>query len=154
MGGEGRRSSRCQQALGTSSSWPRDLGTQTFSSNQGTDSIEQKCHALKPRGVGGSKKGKEFPRPSPRKSPLPSCGARLRNKQWAVNKGRVLLFQGQAGPVSSGFLLPPPCLDGNILLPAPLSGAFWPPIPRISPVAAPGCPADSGKCFENKSQSL
>ena len=108
--GEGRRQTgqgRCQQAPGTVSSWPSHPGTETFSSNQGADSIEQKCHGLKPRGVGGSKKRREeFSGLSPQRSPL-----RGRAEGQAVGrgtKGALFSFGGRLrllqflSPVSSG----------------------------------------------------
>lgn len=97
--GRGREtgSHRCQQALGTSSSWPRDLGTQTFSSNQGTDSIEQKCHDLTPRGVGGSKKRKEFSRLSPRSLLCPPVGPGSGTSRGQGTKGEFFSFRGRLG---------------------------------------------------------
>lgn len=93
-------------------------GTERFSSIQRTDSIEQKCHGLKPRGVGGSKKRtQEFSRLSPRGLLYPSVGSGSGTSRGQWNKGRALFFGAQAfcsskDPVSSGPLLPPPCLDG------------------------------------------
>lgn len=136
--GEGRRRTgqgRCQQAPGTVSSWPGDPGTETFSSNQGADSIEQKCHGLKPRGVGGSKKRREeFSGLSPRGL---LCGARQRGKRWAEEQREHSFLSGQAAPsaVPQRCLLwslpPPPCLDGILL--AALSPAFglWSPRPAL-----------------------
>lgn len=161
VGGEGRQGmSRCQQAPGTIPSWPRDLGTQTFSTNQGTDSIEQKCHNLEPHGVGGSKKrNKEFSRPSPRGLLcLPARpGSGTSSGQRNAEQRESSSFSGTGpvlgAPVSSGFLLPPLCLDGKtgILSPGTLTSCVRPPFPRTSTVAAPGCSTGSGEPFKNKS---
>lgn len=85
QGEETQGRGRCQQAPVTISSWPRDLGAQTLSSNQGTDSISQKCHDLKPNGRRKQEK-KGILQAKPQKSPLTSCGARLRDKQGAVEQ--------------------------------------------------------------------
>lgn len=88
--------SRCQRALGTASSWPRDLSTQTFFSDQGSDSIEQKCHGLQPRGGAENKKrGKGSSGQTPQVAfALLTMQPRDKSGQW--NKGKVLLFQAQA----------------------------------------------------------
>lgn len=81
-----RRSvSRCQQALGTVSSWPRVLGTQTFSSDQGTDNVEQKCHGLQPCDAAENKRrGQGSSRPNPA---VPFAFLALQDKQWAKEQG-------------------------------------------------------------------
>lgn len=156
---EGKGDSRCQPAPGTISSWPRDLGTQTFSSNQGTDSIEQKCHDLKPRGVGGSKKRKEFSGPSPRSLLCPPAGPAQGTHSGRRNKGRVFFWGSRAFSTfqSTSFLwLPPPSSVSRWEYSAPgtLKWRVWPPFPGTRLMAAPACCTDSGKCFENKSHSL
>lgn len=92
--------SRGQQAPGTIASWPRDLGTQTFSSNQGNDSIEQKCHDLKPYGRRKQEKKKGILLAKPQKS-LTSGGARRRDKQEAVEQRESSSLPGTGRAFSS-----------------------------------------------------
>lgn len=97
---EGRQGkSRCQQAPGTISSWPRKLGTQTSSSNQGTDGIEQKCHGLKPHGLAENKKRrKKCSGPNPRSVLCPPGPAGSGMGSGQGDKEKVLLFQAWAWP--------------------------------------------------------
>jgi hypothetical protein len=98
----------CQGALG-STSWPRDLGTQTFSSDQGTDSIKQKCHALQSCGEAEKKKGVFKANPH-----HPHCppDSRLRKSSGLQNKGG---------------LSPRLRLGSSLKLPSP--GSLWPVLP-------------------------
>lgn len=128
---ESQGGGRCQQALGTASSWPRDLGTQTWPSNQGSGSLARQGHDPEPRGRRKRDQKKGILQAQPQPAPVPSrAGAGLGDKPRAVEQSGSLSGAGRPlgsrRPAPLASLLLPLCLDGGLRPSTPTPGpALW-----------------------------